>query len=189
MASTETYRINVENAAYALLTANTKTAYTAATKKPLPGSMSVDLTLQLATGKTYGDGVIKSNIARATGATLKYGINKVAIEDRAEILGQTYANGVLSCKAGDSAPYIAFYFEVPSDNGTMEQIWLFVGKAQPFGLTAKQIEDNITFSTDEVTIEFKPRLFDKKIFDWADTANADFTEELSTAFKASPTTA
>lgn len=185
--SKQTVRINIENAGYSLVSANSKTSYTAATKKDLPGIMNVELTLQLATGKSYGDGVIRSNISRITGATIKFGINKIPIEDRAIMLGQSYSNGILSCKAGDSSPDVAFYFEVPSDEGTKEQIWLYLGKAQPFGLSAKQIEDNITVSTDECTIEFKPRTFDKNILDWSDSSNADLTPEASVTFANAPT--
>ncbi|HCL03886.1 MAG TPA: phage tail protein [Lachnoclostridium phytofermentans] len=184
--SEKSARINCNNAGYVLVTTDSNTSYVTATKKPLEGLMSVDLTLLLATGKNYGDGIVSSNIARSTGATVKFGINKIPIEDRSVILGQTYENGILSCKAGDVAPKIAFYFEVPSDTDTKEQIWLYAGVAQPFGITAKQIEDNITFSNDDVTIEFKPRQIDKKIYDWADTANADFTEEASATFSKAP---
>lgn len=184
--STDTYRINVENAAYALIESNTTLAYSLKNKKPLPGLRSIDLTLQLASGKLYGDGSIACNIAQATGATLKVDVNKIKIENRAEILGQTYSSGVLDVKAGDSAPEIAFYFEVISDKGTKEQLWLLCGVAQPFGMTGAQREENITFSTDTMTIEFKPRAIDKKIQRLGDTSNADFTTVHSVNFANNP---
>lgn len=184
--STETYRINVENAGYALVTTNTSVNYLLGTKVSLPGLRSIDLTLQLASGKLYGDGSIACNIAQATGATVKVDINKIAIENRAKMLGQTYDNGILDVKAGDTAPLMALYVEVVSDQGTKEQMWFLCGVAQPFGLTGQQREDNINFSTDSMTMEFKPRLIDKKIYRLGDTANADFTSAHSLAFASDP---
>lgn len=184
--STETYRINVENAGYALVTTNTSVNYLLGTKVSLPGLRSIDLTLQLASGKLYGDGSIACNIAQATGATVKVDINKIAIENRAKMLGQTYDNGILDVKAGDTAPLMALYVEVVSDQGTKEQMWFLCGVAQPFGLTGQQREDNINFSTDSMTVEFKPRMLDKKIYRLGDTANADFTSAHSLAFASNP---
>lgn len=184
--SSDTYRINVENAAYALVTSNSETEFLLNTIVPLPGLRTVDLTLQLASGKLYGDGVVARNIAQATGATLQMGINKIKIEDRAKILGHSYTNGIIDVKAGDIAPDIAIYFEVTSDKNTKEQFWLLCGTAQPFGISGQQREDNITFSTDTVSVEFKPRKKDKKVFRMADTSNADFTEALSKKFVTDP---
>lgn len=184
--STDTYRINVENAGYALIESNTSLAYAIKTKKPLPGLRSIDLTLQLSSGKLYGDGSIACNIAQATGATVQLGVNKIKIEDRAEILGQTYENGILDVKAGDTAPELAFYCEVVSDKGTKEQLWLLCGVAQPFGINGQQREENITFSTDTLNVEFKPRAKDKKIYRLGDTSNADFTSAHSASFESDP---
>lgn len=178
-------RVNVRNAAYALVTQNDSTGYTIGALKPLPGLMSMDITTQISTGTLYGDGVIKSNKAKLTGATATFAINKIAIEDRAAMSGATInADGIMEVATSDIQPQIAFYAETEADDGTKEQIWLLVGTVQPIGLNGSQAEANINYSTDTMTINFIERDLDHKVFKLADTANATFTK--TTEFAANP---
>ncbi len=169
-------RINVQNAKVALVMTNTKTDYALDTAMDLPGLMSIDLALTLATGTLYGDGVKKSDQSKVTGATLKVGLNKIPIQVRAKMTGAKITNGILDVTTDDQAPKIAFYAETEADDGTKEQLWLLCGEAQPIGLAGKQTENNINFSTDELTINFTQREKDKKVLRLADTANEDFTK-------------
>lgn len=179
-------RINVRNAKWVPVMENTTSEYTLGTAIPLPGLMSIDLTLTLATGVLYGDGVKKSNQSKVTGATAKVALNKIPIEARAAMTGATLTNGILDVKTTDQAPKGALYAETEADDGTKEQLWLLCGEAQPIGLSGKQTEGSINFSTDEMTIEFTERDKDNKVLRLADTANKDFTAEASTAFAEDP---
>lgn len=185
---TKTYRINCENAGYALVSANTSAAYTVSTKKPVAGLMTADIAFSLASGTLYGDGTIKENIGQITGATLTVELNKLDIDARAELMGHSYSNGILDVKAGDTPPEIAFYFEMPSSKGTKEQIWLLVGKAQPSNIAGNQRTENINFTTDSMTINFVANEKDKIVMRLADTADSAFTTASSTSFATAPFT-
>lgn len=180
------YRINVKNFKIAPVSVDNSTTYTIGTIVPVPGLMTVDLTMLSSSGELYGDGALVSKIAKLTGATLKIGHDKLPIDVRATLLGATVTNGILDLKTSDTPAKIAVYFETEQDDGTKEQMWLLSGKAEPIGISAKQAEGNINYSTDEITINFIRRELDNKVLRMADTANATFTA--SAAFAADPDT-
>ncbi len=92
--------------------------------------MQVQLTPSLASGILYGEGAQSENIAKLNGIAAVLDVNKIAIEDRAEILGHKYENGILIEKAGDEAPFLAVGFEVEGTNKCNELVWLLKGRAQ-----------------------------------------------------------
>lgn len=181
-------RINVRNAKYALVKENTIESYTLESEMHLlPGLRDIDLAIQLATGTLYGDGVIEENSSKVTGATLKLGINKIAIEDRARMTGAKITNGIMDVTTDDVAPYIALYLETESSKaGGKEQMWLLCGQAQPIGIAGQQSETNVNYSTDTMTIQCVCRKKDNKVLRLGDTENAAFTEEMSTDFASNP---
>lgn len=188
---TKTYRVNVENAKYALVSTNTASTYTIGTTKNLKGLMEADISFSLASGVLYGDGAIAENISQITGAAVTINLNKLDIDARAEIMGHAYTNGILEVSAGDTPPDIALYFEMPSSSGTKEQIWLLLGKAAPSNIAGTQRTENINFSTDSATINFraieKPNASGKKpVMRMMDTASSTVTTSSSAAFLAAP---
>ena len=100
------------------------------------------------------------DLAKLTGIELQVDLNKVPIEVRAELMGNTYADGVLTENKSDQAIDIAVGFEVEETGNNRELMWLYKGKVKPFANSVKQSEDNITFSTDTITIGFVPRALD-----------------------------
>ena len=181
-------RINVRNAKYALVKENTTESYTLeSATHPLPGLRDIDLAIQLATGTLYGDGVIEENSSKITGATLKIGINKIAIEDRARMTGAKITNGIMDVTTDDVAPYIALYLETESSKaGGKEQMWLLCGQAQPIGIAGQQSETNVNYSTDTMTIQCVSRKKDNKVLRLGDTENTAFTEAMSKDFAQNP---
>lgn len=185
--SAKSYRINITNPVYALLTADAKDAVTYGEVKPLGEAMQVQLTPSVATGKLHGNGVVKEDISKLKGIAMAFDATKIPIEDRAIIQGHQYKNGVMVEKDGDEAPYLAFGYMVEGTNGKAEYVWMLKGRSAPMNETHKQSEDNITFSTDTVNINFIPREKDKEIRYFADSANADFTAAQAEAwFKTGP---
>jgi phi13 family phage major tail protein len=180
--SAQANRINVSKIVYAPVLKDTSTEYTHGTVKDLGAVMQVQLTPSLAAGVLFGRGVKTEDLAKLTGVELQVDLNKVPIEVRAELMGNTYENGVLSEGKSDQAINIAVGFEVEETDDHRELMWLYKGKVKPFANTVKQSEDNITFSTDTITIGFVPRALDGKIRSFGDTANADFTEEAANTF-------
>ena len=72
---------------YALLTSDTAAGTEYGEVKPLGKAMQVQLTPSLASGVLYGEGAQSENIAKLNGIAAVLDVNKIAIEDRAEILG------------------------------------------------------------------------------------------------------
>lgn len=187
--SAKSYRINITNPVYALLTSDTKEKVEYGEVKPLGEAMQIQLTPSVATGKLYGNGVPKEDISKLKGIAMAFDATKISIEDRSVIQGHKFENGVMVEKAGDEAPYIAFGYEVEGTNKKNEYVWLLKGRAAPMNETHKQSEDNITFSTDTVNINFIPREKDEEIRYFADSANETFTAAQAEAwFKTGPVT-
>lgn len=185
--SAKSYRINITNPVYALLTADTKESVNYGEVKPLGEAMQVQITPSVATGKLHGNGVVKEDISKLKGIAMAFDATKIPIEDRAIIQGHQYKDGVMVEKDGDEAPYLAFGYMVEGTNGKAEYVWMLKGRSAPMNETHKQSEDNITFSTDTVNINFIPREKDKEIRYFADSANADFTAAQAEAwFKTGP---
>lgn len=181
------YRINVRNCKRATVTSDTNAAYTIGTPVAMPTLRDVEIAFTTSSGTLYGDGEKVSEVSLITGATLKFGIDKLTQADKVALLGVTKdSNGIISYKTTDKPPKVAIYFEVEHDDGGFEATWLLVGKAQPIGLTAQQKEDSITYSTETVNIDFVRRELDKTVIKMADTDDADFTTVKQTAFAASP---
>ena len=187
--SAKSYRINITNPVYALLTGDTQETVTYGEVKPLGEAMQVQLTPSVATGKLHGNGVVKEDIAKLKGIAMAFDATKIPIEDKAIIQGHQYKDGVMVEKDGDEAPYIAFGYKVEGTNKKDEYVWLLKGRATPMNETHKQSEDNITFSTDTVNINFIPREKDKEIRYFADSANSEFKAAQAEAwFKTGPVT-
>lgn len=175
-------RINIKNLVYCLLTSDDSSAVTYGSVKSLAKVMTIDITPSQATGVLYGDGAQTENIAKLTGIAVKVEANKIAIEDRAAILGHTYSDGVVVKNASDEAPYIAMGYQVEGTNGYSEYVWLLKGRAQEITQSAKQQDDKINFSTDTFNVNFIPREHDGYLEFDADTANADFTSTQASAW-------
>lgn len=175
--SKKSNRINVKNLVMALLLTDTAEGATYGNVESISPAMQVQLTPSLSSGTLHGDGVQQENIAKLNGIAMVMDVNKVKIETRAKMLGHTYENGVLIEKAGDEAPYIAVGYLVEGTNKCNEYVWLLKGRAQPFNSTVQQSTDNINFSTDSININFIPRDCDGALRYFADSANADLTEE------------
>lgn len=175
-------RINITDPVYALLTTDTKEGCTYGAVKSFGEAMEVQINPVLATGDLYGNGKKTESESRLVGIDCTFNLNKVAIETRAEIMGNDFDEGVLTEKANDQPKEIAFGFKVEETGGKAEYVWLLKGKVQPFANNVRQIETNINYSTDSLVINFIPRTFDSALRKYGDTANADFTEVSAKAF-------
>ena len=180
--SVKSNRINVTNPVYSLLLTDTSAGTTYGTVESLGKAMQIQVTPQIATGEQYGNGAKEEDIGMLKGVSIVVDLNKLFIETRAKIMGNTYVDGVLIEKDGDQPPYIAVGYEIEQTGGTKEQIWLLKGRARPANQTVQQSTNNINFSNDSITINFIPRESDKQIRFFGDTANADYTAAQATAF-------
>lgn len=181
------YRINIRNAKYAPVQTDTAASYTLGTAVNLPGLQTLDLTLTSASGELYGDGAMVAKDTKLTGAQVKVNLAKIDIAARAALTGATVdSKGILITSTDDQAPKIAFYAETEENDGKKEQLWFLCGKAEPIGASAAQSTNSITYSTDELTINFIRREKDNALYKWLDTADSTVTAQTSTDFESDP---
>ena len=181
------FRVNVRNCKRAAVSADTSSAYTLGNVVAMPTLRSVDIAFTTSSGALYGDGEKVSEIALITGATLQLAIDKLTSADIVALTGSAKsAKGVISHKTTDTPPKTAIYFEIEHDDGGYEACWLLVGKAQPLGINAQQREDNITYSTESLTMNFIRREKDKAVIMRADTDDNTFDTAAQTSFASGP---
>lgn len=182
MSTVKSNRINIARPVYSPVLTDTAEGTTYGPVKTFGKAMQIQLTPQVATGTLYGDGNKEEDVGLLKGMAVVIDVNKVFSEVKAEIMGNTMADGVVIEKNGDQPIEIALGYEVEQMNSTKEQVWLLKGRAQPANQTIQQSTDNVNFSTDSITINFIPRESDGQIRFYADTANSDYSAEQATAF-------
>lgn len=186
--SKRSYKINVKKPVYCKLTSDSLSGVSYGSVVSLGEAMQIQVTAVSSSGQLYGDGSIVDSSSKLVGLTVVFDATKLPIEVVADIYNQTYTNGVLQEKAGEQANYIALGYEVEQTTGDSEYVWLLKGRPQPLNENTQQSEGNITYSTDQMTIDFVRRIYDDMLRYKADAANADFTAAQAAAwFTAGPT--
>ena len=186
--SKRSYKINVKKPVYCKLTSDTLSGVSYGAVTSLGEAMQFQVTAVSSSGQLYGNGAIVDSSSKLVGLTVVFDATKLPIEVVADIYNQTYTNGVLQEKAGEQANYIALGYEVEQTTGDSEYVWLLKGRPQPLNENTQQSEANITYSTDQMTIDFVRRIYDDMLRYKADAANADFTAAQAAAwFTSGPT--
>lgn len=173
--SKQAYKINIKKPVYCEVLTDTAEGTTYGEVKKLGDAQQIQVTAVSSTGQLYGDGAIVDSSAKITGLTVVLNTTKVSVEARADIYNYTVTNGVVQVKAGTQAKYIALGYEVEQTSGDSEYVWLLKGRPQALNENVQQSENNITYSTDQMTIDFVKRVSDDMLQYFADAANADFT--------------
>ena len=186
--SKRSYKINVKNPVYCKLTSDSLSGVSYGSVTSLGEAMQIQMTAVSSSGQLYGDGSIVDSSSKLSGLTVVFDATKLPIEVKADIYNYTYTNGVAQVKAGEQANYIALGYEVEQTTGDSEYVWLLKGRPQPLNENVQQSEGNITYSTDQMTIDFVRRIYDDMLEYYADAANADFTAAQAAAwFTTGPT--
>ena len=181
--SAQAYKINITNPFYCILTQDDDEGVAYGDVKKFGEAMEISLTPSVSSGELYGNGAKVDTYSKLTGLTVSFKNTKIPIETRQEIYDLQVANGVVIEKAGNQAyKYIAFGYETEQTNGQSEYTWLLKGKPKPFASDLKQSEQNVTYSTDTIDIEFVKRTYDDAFRYFADAANPDFTAEQAAAW-------
>ena len=181
--SAQAYKINITNPVYCILTQDDDEGVAYGDVKKFGEAMEISLTPSVSSGELYGNGAKVDTYSKLTGLTVSFKNTKIPIETRQEIYDLQVANGVVIEKAGNQAyKYIAFGYETEQTNGQSEYTWLLKGKPKPFASDLKQSEQNVTYSTDTIDIEFVKRTYDDAFRYFADAANPDFTAEQAAAW-------
>lgn len=155
---------------YCKLTTDTEDtlAYDTLIKK-LVGARNIKISPKTNTGELYGDDQLLDSAVAIGAIEVEIDVSELTLEERADILGYTYANGILTETKDFNPPFIAFGFEAPKSNGGTRMKWLLKGKAEPLEEEGKTQEDKVEFQTQKVKIKFMPRVNDGKSAYTADT--------------------
>jgi phi13 family phage major tail protein len=176
------FRFNIKNLHYALLTKDDATGVTYGAIKAIPGMMSIKMVPKSIDGKVYGDGSVKDQQSMIESIDVDLEMNKIPLENRAEMQGNTYSAGVSDEKDTDKAPDLALGFEIEHTDGKSEYVWLHKGKLAPIGDEVKQREGKIEYGTQKSKFTFIPRDNDHGLRKIADSGAADFVASVATGW-------
>lgn len=137
--------------------------------KKLVGARNIKISPKVNTGELYGDDQLLETASAVGAIEVEIDVTDLTLEERADLLGYEFANGVLTETKDFNPPFIAFGFEAPKSNGGTRMKWLLKGKAEPLEEESKTQEDKVEFQTQKVKLKFMPRVNDGKPAHTADT--------------------
>lgn len=142
--------------------------------KKLVGAKSIKIAPKVDTQDLYGDDQLLETASTLGAIEVEIDVADLTLQERAELLGYKYENGVLDENKDFNPPYIAFGFEAPKSNSKTEDeafrlVWLAKGKAEPLEEEGKTKEDKLDFQTQKVKLKFMPRINDGTYKITADT--------------------
>jgi phi13 family phage major tail protein len=155
---------------YCKLTTDSETTleYDSVIKKLL-GARNVKISPKVNTGELYGDDQLLETSVAIGAIEVEIDVAELTLQERADWLGYTYENGVLTETKDFNPPFIALGFEAPKSDGQTRMKWLLKGKAEPLEEEGKTQEDKVEFQTQKVKLKFMPRVHDGKSAHTCDT--------------------
>lgn len=150
-------RYNIKNFYYGTITISESGQITRNTPKHIPGMEKVAVNYKLATGQLYGDGVLREDKSKLTGAEIALDMNKLPTEHEIIIFGKTKdVNGIVHDNESDEPIGIYIGWEVELTGKASEFIWFTNCKAKPNNKEYNQSTDNINFSKDTLLVTAMP---------------------------------
>lgn len=137
--------------------------------KKLVGARNVKISPKTNTGELYGDDQLLETSVAIGAIEVEIDVAELTLEERADLLGYEYENGILTETKDFNPPFISFGFEAPKSNGSTRMKWLLKGKAEPLEEEGKTQEDKVEFQTQKVKLKFMPRINDGKSAHTSDT--------------------
>lgn len=181
--SAQGYKINITHPVYCILTQDDAEGVAYGDVKKFGEAMEISITPSVSSGELYGNGAKVDSYSKLTGLTVSFKNTKVPIETRQDIYDLQVSNGVVQESAAKQATkYIAFGYETEQTNGLSEYTWLLKGRPKPINTDLKQSEQNVTYSTDTIEIDFVKRVYDDMLRYFADLSNPDFTQAQADAW-------
>lgn len=118
--------------------------------------------------------------------SLELNVADLPAEQRAELLGATYANGILIHTANDIPPYVAVGMSVKKSNGYDRYIWYLKGKFSAPDDNNQTKADSINWNTPTITGNFLKRDSDDQWKVQADTDDPNVPKATLDAWFESP---
>ncbi len=165
--------IGLKNLHYAVITIGTGGTETYATPQKIGEAVSVDINPSVQTASLYGDdmSVATDTTIREISVTIE--TTEIPLENQAELLGHTYAEGQMTANMSDIAPYVALLFEADKHNGGIRCVKLLKGKFAPTQETINTRGDSLEYQVPSLTGTFVAKANGdwKKVKDFAKDAD------------------
>lgn len=171
-------KINVQNVHLAEITESPEGELTHGTPEHVAGAMEIGRVPQISGGQLYGDGKIRKETSRKVKYQITANLNKLPTKWRRYMEGVTVKNGVESATSKDEPKPFAMGWEVEKTGEKKEMIWFLYCKAEPIQETTRQSEDNVNFSTDNLTISALEDDRLGRFYTFIDTEDEDVTEDM-----------
>lgn len=111
--------------------------------------------------RAYGDNKTAELAVSNGNVSVTSRFHTIPVEDKARLFGlEKSTDGLYSYGSDDTPPYVAVIFAKTYEDGSKEWVGLAKGMFMRPGISAKTKEDNVDFSSDEVTAEFMERFVD-----------------------------
>lgn len=175
-------KINIKNLHLAEVTESPQGVITFGKPEHIPDIMEVTRNPQVASGELYGDGKVSHSTSKKNAYEVIIAHNKIPSKWRRYMEGTKVVNGVESSTSSDEPKPIACGWEVEKTGGKSELIWFLYGKATPIQESIRQSEENITYSTDSVTIQFTENDTLGRFYTFIDTEDTEITPEMVADF-------
>lgn len=143
--------IGLDKLYYAIITEGTGGVETYGTPKVMAKAISAELAPQIAEATLYADDGAAENVKEFTSATFTLGVDDLASDVMADLLGVTVdQNGVVVSTPDDAAPYVAVGFRAKRSNGKYQYFWLYRVKFGVPNNTLATKGESITFNTPSI---------------------------------------
>mgnify|MGYP000864390252 FL=1 len=172
------YKINVQNVHLAEITESPEGALSFGTPEHIPGAMEIGRTPQVSLGQLYGDGKIAHTTSRKNSYQITVSQNKLPTKWRRYMEGVKVNGGVESGTSKDEPNPFAMGWEVEKTGGKKELIWFLYCKAEPIQETVQQSEENINYSTDNITIIATEHDSLERYYTFIDSEDEEITPEM-----------
>lgn len=145
------------------------------------GLEKVSRSAKVANGGKYGDGVLRFSVNKKTAYELTIDHNFIPSAIRSRMEGTTItAKGVEYASSKDTPTPLAVGWETELEDGTSQFIWFLFGVAQPITNDIQQSEDNINFTSDNISLTMMEHNSLKRYYTFVDTSitgNEEITAE------------
>lgn len=143
--------IGLDKLYYAIITEGTGGVETYGAPKIMAKAISAELAPQIAEATLYADDGAAENVKEFTSATFTLGVDDLASDVMADLLGVTVdQNGVVVSTPDDAAPYVAVGFRAKRSNGKYQYFWLYRVKFGVPNNTLATKGESITFNTPSI---------------------------------------
>lgn len=168
-------RIGVDKLHYSICTDGDTETWAAPVA--LKGVINVNINPNTSQETLFADDGPYESSATLGQVEVEIGKAQLTLEERGILLGHTYANGVLTSKSSDVAPYVAIGFRTLKSNGDYRYVWLYKGRFQDLEDSNETKGDSVNFQTDTLNGQF---LQTHKNGAWKVEVDGDSTEDVST---------